>query len=195
MKFEVVHVGFLALAGFTVFTAGCGRGKAPPASAIRATDASLASLETQVTPPEGAFASWRNIDQDGREPDRDVPTSWSADEGVVWKADIPGSGHSSPIICDDHVFLTTADPSEQTQSVLAIDKASGNQLWKTVVHSGDLPRMHKKNTHASSTPACDGVHVYAAFIHGESLFVTACDFQGNRVWQREVGPFESEHGY
>ena len=34
--------------------------------------------------------------------------TWSATENVRWKTDIPGLGHSSPVVWGDFVFLTTA---------------------------------------------------------------------------------------
>src|SRR5688572_16018991 len=37
-----------------------------------------------------------------------LPESWSDTENVVWKTTIPGLGWSSPIIWDDHIFLTSA---------------------------------------------------------------------------------------
>src|SRR5262245_28461235 len=37
-----------------------------------------------------------------------LPESWSETENVVWKTNIPGMGWSSPIVWDDHVFLTSA---------------------------------------------------------------------------------------
>jgi len=40
--------------------------------------------------------------------DPSLPDSWSETDHVVWKTDIPGLGWSSPVVWDDHVFLTTA---------------------------------------------------------------------------------------
>ena len=34
--------------------------------------------------------------------------SWGADENLLWKVPIAGKGHSSPIVWEDRVFLTTA---------------------------------------------------------------------------------------
>src|SRR5713101_1809652 len=37
-----------------------------------------------------------------------LPDTWSATQNVVWKTDIPGDGWSSPVVWDDHVFVTAA---------------------------------------------------------------------------------------
>src|SRR5271165_6622070 len=38
------------------------------------------------------------------------PVEWNGESGknVLWKTEIPGLGHSSPIIWGDRIFLTTA---------------------------------------------------------------------------------------
>src|SRR5262245_14649689 len=37
-----------------------------------------------------------------------LPDRWSQTENVVWKAEIPGLGWSSPVVWGDHVFITAA---------------------------------------------------------------------------------------
>lgn len=41
----------------------------------------------------------------------DAPTVWSDTSNIKWKADIPGRGHSTPVIWGDKLFLTTAIPT------------------------------------------------------------------------------------
>src|SRR5271155_3207349 len=41
----------------------------------------------------------------------DAPLHWSDTENVKWKAEIPGRGHSSPVIWGDRIFVTTAVPT------------------------------------------------------------------------------------
>jgi outer membrane protein assembly factor BamB len=40
-----------------------------------------------------------------------APTNFSATENILWKAEIPGRGHSSPVIWKDRIFVTTAVPT------------------------------------------------------------------------------------
>src|SRR5262245_66620477 len=37
-----------------------------------------------------------------------LPDTWSETQNIAWKTPIPGLGWSSPIVWDDHIFLTTA---------------------------------------------------------------------------------------
>lgn len=46
-------------------------------------------------------------------PDKQVPSKWSVEKNVVWKAKLPGYGWSSPIVWGDKVFLTTAVSDKQ----------------------------------------------------------------------------------
>lgn len=42
-----------------------------------------------------------------------LPTQWSTDHNIAWKAQLPGYGWSSPIIWGDKVFVTTAVSDKQ----------------------------------------------------------------------------------
>jgi outer membrane protein assembly factor BamB len=120
---------------------------------------------------------------------------WSPTENIVWKMPVPGRGHSSPIVCGNHVFLTTADEAAQQQLVLAFDRATGRQLWSTLIHQGAFPEKNPKNSHASATSACDGQRVYSVFLRRDGLYVTATSLDGKILWQSKAGEFRSQHGY
>jgi outer membrane protein assembly factor BamB len=44
-----------------------------------------------------------------------TPSQWGPDNNVQWKVKIPGLGWSSPIVCGDKVFVTTAVTENQTK--------------------------------------------------------------------------------
>ena len=44
--------------------------------------------------------------------DKDVPVRWK-DENVLFKAKLPGTGHSSPIVVGERVFLLAATSTER----------------------------------------------------------------------------------
>ena len=54
---------------------------------------------------------------------------------------------------------------------------------------------HKKNSHASPTPAWDGNYVFVVFMVDDGIVVTALDKKGEIQWQKKAGPFDSKHGY
>src|SRR5690554_729669 len=58
-------------------------------------------------------------------PGQQPPVEWNEETNVRWKVTVPGRGHSSPIVVGNQIFLTTADETEQTQSVVAFDRETG----------------------------------------------------------------------
>jgi hypothetical protein len=150
---------------------------------------------TAALPTAGDWPWWRGPALDGKSTDRHVVTTWGPHKNVLWKTKVPGRGHSSPIVCGNCVFLTTAEEEAQEQRVLAFDRKTGRPLWSTLAHKGGFLAKNAKNSQASATPACDGERVYSAFINRDGLHVTATDLLGKIVWQAKAGAFTSEHGY
>jgi outer membrane protein assembly factor BamB len=127
-----------------------------------------------------------------------IPVDWSAEKNVVWRADVPGRGHASPLVVGDLVVLETADEMSATQSVVAFSRHDGSLAWQTAISTGGLPPLHRKNTHASSTAASDGRHIFVAFCHHEKIEVAALDLTGKVVWRVVAGTFDPqayEYGY
>ena len=54
------------------------------------------------------------------------PVKWGA-ERIIWKAEVPGKGCSTPIVWNHTIYLTTG--AEGLDTVLAFDW-SGKKLWK-----------------------------------------------------------------
>ena len=143
--------------------------------------------------------------------DADLPEQWSDTENVAWKTPVPGLGWSSPVVWDDHVFLTSAVSAGQEEIpvpglydehdhipanathrwvVYDIDFETGAVRWERELHS-ELPqlRRHIKNSYASETPVTDGERLYVYF--GSLGLVAALDFDGNELWRKEIGVFNT----
>ena len=54
------------------------------------------------------WPQFRGPNASGVTSDANAPTSWSANENLLWQTDIPGAGWSSPIVIGDKLFVTTA---------------------------------------------------------------------------------------
>src|SRR5687768_14812244 len=56
------------------------------------------------------WGQWRGPLATGVAPQADPPLVWNEADGtnVRWKTAIPGRGHSTPIVWNDRIFLTTA---------------------------------------------------------------------------------------
>ena len=73
---------------------------------------------------------WRGPRGDGTSLEKEPPTRWSLTENVVWRTAVPGEGHSSPIIWDNRVFLTSALKETQERVLLSFDRKTGAVLWQ-----------------------------------------------------------------
>jgi outer membrane protein assembly factor BamB len=128
-----------------------------------------------------------------------TPTTWSPDEHIRWKIDLPGPGSSSPIVVGDKVFVTcwsgygtdesgSAGMSELKRHLLCIDRESGKIIWDksvlAVLPEDNYQGMFAEHGYASHTPTSDGERVYAFF---GKTGVIAFDMHGNEVWRKEVG--------
>lgn len=139
---------------------------------------------------------WRGPGRDGVAPaGQKPPTAWSETENVVWKADVPGRGHGSPIVSGERVYLAACEEEKGAQSILAFDRATGREAWRTVVHPGGAMRKNKKATSASSTPACDGERLFITFPNGGGLTASALGLDGKILWQTKISDYVVHQGY
>ena len=141
-----------------------------------------------------------------------LPVTWSETENVVWKTTIPGLGWSSPIVWDDHIFLTSAISSghekppapglydehdhvkaaaPQRWVVYDVDFKTGKIRWERELYKAQPPLLrHIKNSYASETAVTDGERVYVYF--GSIGILAAFDLNGKKVWSRELGAFNTQ---
>ena len=174
-----------------LLTVGCGR-TTPPVTSITG---SIAQQLEEVTMEDSDWPWWRGLGRDAQATGPVPPVDGSPSDVVIWRTRVPGRGHATPILYGDRIFITTADEKQGVQLLHIHDRASGRVLRKSTVHQGGFMRRHKKNSHASATPACDGERVFLACMLQNAIWVTATDLNGTVLWQTAAGPVRSEHGY
>jgi outer membrane protein assembly factor BamB len=159
--------------------------------------------------PADSWGHWRGPSQTGVAAGS-APVRWSDTSNVVWKVEIPGRGHSSPVVWGDRVFVTTAVPTgrkaepsgaaagrggrrgdggagaheEHRFEVLAIDRATGKIVWRQTAATA-VPHEGYHATYgsfASNSPTTDGQRVYVSF-GSRGLF--AYDMNGQLLWRRD----------
>jgi outer membrane protein assembly factor BamB len=157
---------------------------------------------------DGDWAQWRGPDWNGVARG-DAPLHWSDTEHIKWKAEIPGRGHSSPVVWGDKIFVTTAVPTgapaaaeaedtarpgrrgfgrgggpqaEQKFMLLCLDRKTGKLLWERVATvAAPHEGYHPQyGSFASNSPVTDGKHVIAFF---GSRGVYCYDLDGNKIWE------------
>lgn len=126
-----------------------------------------------------------------------IPTSWNGASGtnVVWKVAISKPGYNSPVIWDDKLFLAGAD--ESARIVSCYNRNTGQLLWEQKADNipgspSRMPNVTEDTGLSAPTSVVDGYRVYAIFATGD---VIAFDFEGNRVWARNLGVPENHYGH
>ncbi len=140
---------------------------------------------------------WRGTDLTGiASADQHPPVKWSDTENVVWSAPVPGRSHGSPIVVGEQVVLTAADAERNVQSVLCFDRTNGKRLWETIVHEGGLDvKNNEKSSMASASAACDGKRYFVNFLNGDSVYMTALDRDGGKLWQTKLSNYINHQGF
>jgi outer membrane protein assembly factor BamB len=180
-----------------------------PAKQIIGADTNAGSQASRYWP------QWRGPLANGTAPFANPPISWGEGTNVRWKIAVPGTGHSSPIVFRDHIYLTSAAPVGPPQPpvhdsapgthdsvpvthrhqymLLAISRRDGRLLWRKVLreewpHEGG----HDTGSPASNSPVTDGAMVYA-FFGSRGLY--GLDTNGAVRWQRDLGKMQTLHAH
>ena len=131
----------------------------------------------------GDWTDYRGPGRDGHADGADLPTTWSEEENVAWKTPIHGRGWSSPVLLEGRAWLTTAPPTGDQLSVLAVDLATGKVEVDRVVFEVDEPEHRNGlNSYASPSPVADKGRVFVHF----GTYGTACldSGSGETIWRR-----------
>jgi len=98
----------------------------------------------------------------------------------TWVVALPGKSGATPVIWNDHVFVTSPDP-QKNLTLIALNRKDGSVRWKQIVAEGDQEKA--RNNMASPSPVTDGKRVYAMFATGD---LAAYDFDGKQIWSRNL---------
>ena len=136
-------------------------------------------------------------------------------ETVAWKVPIPGAGHSSPVVSNGRIYLTTAVEGEPLPGhkapvhlgfdlkpgyvnpdsccidrtyalkVIALDGASGDLLWERTAFDGAM----YDDRHRKNTYASSTIATDGEWLYAyfESAGLYAYDTNGNLKWKVDFG--------
>lgn len=127
------------------------------------------------------WPQWRGARIDGVSGEKDLPVTWSEEQGIAWKVPMPGPAGSTPVVWGDRIFLTSVDGDDLVLLCYGID---GKQQWRKVVSSGGKNTYRgDEGNNASPSPSTDGNHVWCFFSNGQ----LACfAVTGEPVWAFNV---------
>src|SRR5688572_19748694 len=161
------------------------------------------------------WPQWRGPDGQGVSTETGLPDEWSGTKNVKWKTPIDGRGHSSPIVWEKKIFLTTAldgeaipgrkpgvshkmaDGSEfvhpdavgadlkHTFKVVCLDRETGKIIWERVAYEGPVHDSRHKKASFASSTPATDGKYVFAFFGSEGLY--AYDFKGKLIWKQSLG--------
>ena len=128
----------------------------------------------------------------GHSSETGLPIEWSDSENIIWKSPVPGSGWSSPIVADGHVWLTTATREPKgSLRLMAFNLDDGKPAIDVeVFRIDDLRSPNPKNSLASPSPVVDDDQV---FVHFGATGTAGLTTTGEILWTRQF-PYASQHG-
>jgi outer membrane protein assembly factor BamB len=168
------------------------------------------------------WPTWRGPAANGTAPKGNPPVTWSESENIKWKVEIPGQGHSSPVIWGNKIFLQTAIDTGQVKSagsqpaqpsapggrkglstpapktihkfdLVCVDRASGKILWqKTATEAVPHEGHQPTGTFANYSPVTDGKYVWVSF-GSRGLF--CFDLDGNLKWSEPLPTMQTVMGF
>lgn len=126
-----------------------------------------------------------------------IPDAWdgASSKNILWKSNITLPGHNSPVVWDDHIYLTGA--TKEKQQVYCYSSETGQLLW-----TGDVPipanpahddmDIMPDTGYAACTAVTNGRAVCAIFAGGDMGCFSS---EGKLLWEKHLGIPDSMYGY
>ncbi len=124
---------------------------------------------------------------------KSIPVEWT-DDDYNWVAELPGEGHSSPVVWGERLFVTSADADAGQRYLLCLDTTDGRELWRQAFPFKSF-KKHGNNSFATNTPCCDAERVYVLWqSKSDGCELLAFDHAGKQIWRVDLGGFAGGHG-
>jgi hypothetical protein len=112
------------------------------------------------------------------------------DSNLKWSVDLP-KGHSSPVVRQDKVFVTSADKDSNTVTTHCFSLETGTPLWHASEKVDEWERIHDFNSHATPTCCCDAEGVLSYF---GSYGLIRYSNDGKKIWETRIPITEVQYG-
>lgn len=125
------------------------------------------------------WPNWRGPSYNGSSEEKGLPERFTKTEMVKWSVEMPGVGASTPVIWEDHVFVTSAD-EQRCSLAMAFDRATGRELWRREFAGFG---QDDRSNYSAPSAVTDGQRVYFFFGSGR---LGCFDFAGKEIWRRDI---------
>ncbi|MBI2689313.1 MAG: PQQ-like beta-propeller repeat protein [Acidobacteria bacterium] len=126
------------------------------------------------------WPQWRGIQRDGRATDTGLLRQWPAKgPEQVWRNESLGAGYSSFAVANGKLY--TQHQRKGAQFIVALDAATGKQLWETEA-GNNFPQ--DRGPGPRGTPTLDGDTLYALSADGTLVSLAAAS--GKKNWEINI---------
>ncbi len=117
-----------------------------------------------------------------------LPLEFGPDKNVIWKIPL-SEGHSSPVLTENHIFLTAFEG--ESLLTICLNRQDGRIIWEKIAPRPRKEKYDNRNNPASPSPVTDGENVYVFF---PDFGLLAYDIAGKELWRFPLGPFDNMYG-
>ena len=138
--------------------------------------------------PAEQWSRFRGPNGSGVSTESGFPVEFGPSKNLLWKTKVP-AGKSSPILTDEHLFLTSATDAKLI--TYCFDRKTGKLVWKRSIDRPRAVSNHPLNESAAASAVTDGENVYNFF---EDWGLVSYDSKGKLRWRTPLGPFSNNQG-
>jgi outer membrane protein assembly factor BamB len=129
------------------------------------------------------WPQWRGPERNDISKETDLLPSWPKDgPPLLWKYDNTGVGFSGPAVMGDRLY--TMGAREETEYVIALDVATGKEVWHAKLGPIFTFKINKWGDGPRSTPTVDGEQLYALGGQGDLVCLQIRD--GTEIWRKNL---------
>jgi outer membrane protein assembly factor BamB len=138
----------------------------------------------------GSWPSFRGPAHTGVAPGADPPIEWSENKNVRWKVELEGTGHASPVIWGNRIYVMSSVKTEQEVEAMETNTRENPILLASQQSSESKAPPQQQRQRGRRPPKVKPTHVHQFTVSAHDLKT------GERIWDtvvNEVVPHESLH--
>jgi len=152
----------------------------------------LVAISSSLRAAEPQWPRFRGPNGAGISDAKTIPVNWTRKD-YNWIIKLPDAGYSSPVVCGDRIFLTSAAKKNASRMIYCVSTTDGRTLWRKD-YSSKTHKMHRDNSYAAASPAVDSERLYVTWTTPKEVTLAALSHEGKEIWRLDLGPYVGLHG-
>ena len=128
---------------------------------------------------EKTWPRWRGPHDNGTADAGDLPIGWANGKNIIWSAKLSGIGCSTPVVWNEHIFITGPADGQDTVGEF---NWKGESVWRVNI-GREKAGKHRNGSGSNPSPITDGKYVFAYFKSGN---LAGLDLNGKILWKHNL---------